>query len=394
MAGINSVENFNQLDPAAKAQLLAAAGGNKELINAIQAKLNTMIGKSSGFIESLPPLIQARIEFLRDLQSQHDEVEEQFLQEKAELEAKYRKLYEPLYAKRSAIVTGQEEIPADQVEEATKGQPAPTEPVPKGIPSFWAGVLRANEVTGERISEKDEAVLEHLTDIRCESLADAAAKADAAPKPAEGEEEEEDEEEEPKGFRLIFSFEKNPFFTNDTLTKTYYMVDEEEPILERAEGTEINWNPGKNPTVKVMKKKAKAGKGRPAGKPLTKTEPCDSFFNFFSPPAVPEDDEQLEEAEMEELQNALEEDYDIGETIRDKLIPHAVSYYTGEAAESDEEDDEDYDEDQEEGDDEDSEGDDEGEEEEEEGDDEAPGGAKLAKAPVDTKEQPAECKQQ
>ncbi len=59
----------------------------------VQAKLNTMIGKSSGFIESLPPLVQARIEFLRDLQQQHDDFEEQFLKERAELEAKYRKLY-------------------------------------------------------------------------------------------------------------------------------------------------------------------------------------------------------------------------------------------------------------------------------------------------------------
>ena len=68
-------------------------------------------------------------------------------------------------------------------------------------------------------------------------------------------------------------------------TKTYYMVDDEDPILERAEGTEIQWKSGKNLTVKIMKKKPKKG-GRGSGKPLTKTEPCESFFNFFSPPKV------------------------------------------------------------------------------------------------------------
>jgi nucleosome assembly protein 1-like 1 len=42
-------------------------------------------------------------------------------------------------------------------------------------------------------------------------------------------------------------------------------------------------------TQKVMKKKPK--KGAKNTKPVTKTEQCDSFFNFFSPPQVPEDDD-------------------------------------------------------------------------------------------------------
>lgn len=34
-------------------------------------------------------------------------------------------------------------------------------------------------------------------------------------------------------------------------TKTYTMIDEDDPILEHAEGTEIKWKQGKNLTVKV-----------------------------------------------------------------------------------------------------------------------------------------------
>ena len=34
-------------------------------------------------------------------------------------------------------------------------------------------------------------------------------------------------------------------------TKTYHMVDANEPVLERAVGTKITWKPGKNITVKV-----------------------------------------------------------------------------------------------------------------------------------------------
>lgn len=30
-------------------------------------------------------------------------------------------------------------------------------------------------------------------------------------------------------------------------------------------------------------------------KPITKTEDCESFFNFFNPPQVPEDDEDIDE---------------------------------------------------------------------------------------------------
>jgi hypothetical protein len=37
--------------------------------------------------------------------------------------------------------------------------------------------------------------------------------------------------------------------------------------------------------VQVMKKKPKKG-AKPDAKPLTKTEPVDSFFNFFNPPQV------------------------------------------------------------------------------------------------------------
>jgi nucleosome assembly protein 1-like 1 len=95
-------------------------------------------------------------------------------------------------------------------------------------------------------------------------------------------------------------------------------------------------------TQKLLKKKPK--KGSKNAKPITKTEECESFFNFFSPPQVPEDDEDIDEdtvmtsfitsiemindnsllvfnsgcffchllEQAEELQNQMEQDYDIG----------------------------------------------------------------------------------
>jgi nucleosome assembly protein 1-like 1 len=41
-----------------------------------------------------------------------------------------------------------------------------------------------------------------------------------------------------------------------------------------------------------MKKKPKKG-GKPDAKPQIKTEKVDSFFNFFSPPEVPGDDDEV-----------------------------------------------------------------------------------------------------
>ena len=64
--------------------------------------------------------------------------------------------------------------------------------------------------------------------------------------------------------------------------------------------------------MQVMKKKAKPGKGKQAGKVLTKVEPVASFFNFFHPPQEPEEDAEMEEEEIEELREALEADFELG----------------------------------------------------------------------------------
>lgn len=69
-----------------------------------------------------------------------------------------------------------------------------------------------------------------------------------------------------------------------------FIVTEIQLVLYR---TEIEWFPGKCLTQKLLKKKPR--KGSKNTKPITKTENCESFFNFFSPPQVPEDDEDIDE---------------------------------------------------------------------------------------------------
>lgn len=56
--------------------------------------------------------------------------------------------------------------------------------------------------------------------------------------------------------------------------------------------------------------------------------PTESFFNFFSPPQPPTDDGESVASDIEER---LELDYQLGEDIKEKLIPRAIDWFTGEA---------------------------------------------------------------
>ncbi|GMI97809.1 NUCLEOSOME/CHROMATIN ASSEMBLY FACTOR GROUP A 02, nucleosome assembly protein 1;2 [Hibiscus trionum] len=339
------------------------------LVNALKNQLLNL--DDDDIMESLSPIVRKRVDELREIQSQHDELEAKFFEERAALEAKYQKLYQPLYAKRYDIVNGVAEVEGTKTEAVAEDQGEDKDAEEKGVPGFWLIAMKNNEVVADEITERDEEALKYLKDIKWCRV------------------------EEPKGFKLEFHFDTNPYFKNTVLTKTYHMIDENEPILEKATATEIEWYPGKCLTQKLLKKKHK--KGSKNAKPITKTEECESFFNFFYPPRVPEDDEILDEDDAEELQNEMEQDYDVGATIRDKIIPHAVSWFTGEAIDGDldlddDDDDEDdglYDDD----DDEEEEDDDEDDEDDEEG---AKTKKKGSKAQWDGQEgeRPAECKQQ
>ncbi|GMQ08290.1 hypothetical protein CsSME_00052083 [Camellia sinensis var. sinensis] len=366
--------------PAAAAAL--SAEDRAGLVNALKNKLQNLAGQQSDVLETLPPKIRKRVDVLRELQSQHDELEAKFFEERAALEAKYQKLYGPLYDKRCEIVNGVVEVEGVTSEATMDLEDDKSTEAEKGVPAFWLNAMKNNEVLAEEISERDEEALKYLKDIKWCRI------------------------DNPKGFRLEFFFDTNPFFKNLVLTKIYHMIDDDEPILEKAIGTEIEWYPGKCLTQKILKRKPK--KGSKNAKPITKTEKCESFFNFFSPPEVPEDEDDIDEDIAEELQNQMEQDYDIGSTIRDKIIPHAVSWFTGEAVEGDDLEDIDDDDDEDDNDDEeDDDEEDEDEDEDEDADEDENKAKLLAKKSSGPKksmralakegqqgERPPECKQQ
>merc|ERR1712142_1195292 len=198
----------------------------------------------------------------------------------------------------------------------------------KGIPEFWLTAMRNVEM----IEEHDEPLLHHLTDVK---LIFTGKKADST------------DDDTEMGFVLEFHFSPNDFFTNTALTKTYRMKSEPDkddpfsfdgPDIFACTGCKIDWKKGKNITQKQVKKKQKH-KGRGQTRIITKMVKTDSFFNFFDPPELPEDEDDLDE----ETEALLAVDFEIGHFFRERLIPKAVPFFTGEAIEEDS-DDEDEDE--------------------------------------------------
>jgi len=314
-----------------------------------QAMTSMMAG---AHVASLPYKVRRRVKALKKLQMEATELEAKFYQEVYALEIKYHKLHSPLYAKRAAITDGNHE-PTDveaefpladtdsededkitELNEDGSKKEEGTEKELKGVPSFWLTIFQTEEMLCEVFGDDDEIIMESLHDI---TLAF--------------------DEADSMGFTLSFHFHPNDFFTNTILTKHYSMKckpDKDDPFgfegpeIYKCEGCKINWKEGKNVTVKQVKKKVKKGKDK--GKIVTKEVKAESFFNFFSPPAIPEDpDADVDD----ETQMYLQQDFQIGHFLRERVVPRAVLFYTGEEQESEEESDEEGDEEEEEVDDDD-----------------------------------------
>ena len=73
---------------------------------------------------------------------------------------------------------------------------------------------------------------------------------------------------------------------------------------------------------------------------VKKTVPTESFFNFFSPPKAPTEEDDDDAAS--DIEERLELDYQLGEDIKEKLIPRAIDWFTGEALAYEELDEEDF----------------------------------------------------
>jgi len=334
----------------------------------------------------LPAATKKRVHALKNIQVECEKLEAKFYEEAHALEMKYADLFQPIYDKRKQIVTAEYEPTKDEIKWVEPGEePTQDEGDEKpeaekdedekmaesilnqlkldenttGIPEFWLTAMKNVELISDMIKESDEAVLKHLTDVRVILTGTKSVESAGVDKDM--------------GFILQFHFNpENEYFSNTVLTKTYQMnsvPDAEDPFsfdgpeIYSCKGCEIDWKKGKDVTKKLVKKKQKQ-KGGSQVRFVTKTVRTDSFFNFFDPPDV-----DIEEELDDETEELLAADFEIGDFFRQRLIPKAVLFFTGEAIDFDDSDDEEYS-DEDEYEDEDEDEDDDKNEDDEEDDDE------------------------
>ena len=279
--------------------------------------------------KQIPRDILRRVKALKNIQLENVKHEIEYYKRIHQLDLEFKKKYDENSERRKRIYLGQYE-PTDPecwwldpnedgcmetMEMENMNIEDQRETANRGIPDFWLTVFKnANETVLNRTVELvDEPILKHLQDVTV-----------TLP-------------EENTGFSLHFHFAQNEFFSNSVLTKEYELrngIDRRDPLdydgpeMLRARGCDIDWKDDMNPGVKITMKKQKL-KGKGGTKTLLKEEKRDTFFNFFQPPPISMDTERADDDD--ELVAQLDTDFDIGLGIKDKLIPKAVLYYTGEA---------------------------------------------------------------
>jgi len=272
----------------------------------------------------LPPVMLGRVNALRNLQLLSIKEETEYYREVHLLDAKFQPKLDEIYQQRTKVIRGEHEpsgaelewLDAVEEEDVEKKVLHPDFPADaKGLPKFWLHTLKnANEeCLSGLIEPHDEPVLEHLSDLTVAWHPNGT------------------------GFTLSFHFDDNCFFTNKVLTKEYFLrdgPDPESPLLYDGpeiigcKGCFIAWKEGMDVTVTNISIGWKEGEtvieGSEAG---PKDIQPGSFFTFFSPPDgdCPEEDDK----------KILSSDYDIGFALKEKIIPRAILYFTGEIHEDD-----------------------------------------------------------
>jgi len=289
-----------------------------------------------------PPVVKQ----LKELDDKYLELEKEYDREVQKLLVKFSALQQPLLEERKQVLL------TSEGDGPTTGTPA--------LSGFWLKAMQHHPNFEDFIQEWDEPVMEFLQDIT---------KAHA------------DEEDSNKGFKLVFHFSENPYFTNLEIEKSYTTKLTNpycgEIDVQEIKCTPIEWKAGKDVTVERVTKKAKGGGAKKAKQKKEQEVPRPSFFRDFfrdlsedmvilpedardQARALADEDPEDDEDDVDDQGYAkalMDVDLETGCALRDNIIPFAVRWYTGEAAPEEDEDDDD-DEDDEEEDDEDDEDDD------------------------------------
>jgi nucleosome assembly protein 1-like 1 len=232
------------------------------------------------FMAKLPETIRNRTKLLLSIDAEVEKITNDNDAKRFAVMKKYYDMSLPLMQRRREIIVGEKDVTEEEVK---IGFPAEHEGVVKlteegatskadgdvvGLPNFWLDALKHHVIVNDMITERDEEVLSLVQDVQFVPLEN--------------------------GFTLLFVFPAdNEFFTESQITKTVLTkkVFGEEAFDTTIESP-ISWRDGKDVTVETITKKQtnKAKKG--AVRYVSKTEPCDSFFNMFKHHDDPEEMEQ------------------------------------------------------------------------------------------------------
>jgi len=269
-------------------------------------------------MSQLPAVVKGRVNALKNLQLNAIKAESEYYKEIKQLDVKFQTKYEEINQQRAKVINGAHEPSGSELEwqSETEDDDAvalalhPDYPKGvKGIPKFWLHVFKnANEeVLMGLLEPHDEEVLSYMTDVTVSPRTD--------------------------GFKLHFHFKENPFFTNQELTKDYTYKEGPDPKsltydgleIAATKGCNIDWKEGKDLTKLTMK----VEKITKTDHDVPETVPADTFFDFFDPPVV---------EDGEDIPASLAADFEVGLSIKEKLIPRAVLYFTGDVSNDDDDD--------------------------------------------------------
>jgi len=275
-------------------------------------------------IGQLPAAVKGRVNALKNLQLNTVKAESEYYKAVNQLNIKFQPKFDEIHQQRAKVINGSHEPSGAEIEwheepEDNEDVEALSDKVKEldlhpdypqgvqGIPKFWLHVLKnVNEdVLMGLIEPHDEEALTYLTDVAVSLRTD--------------------------GFMLQFHFKENPFFTNQVLTKDYTYREgphPERPLaydgpeIVSTEGCRIDWKEGKDLT-KLAYKVEFICKVDDHCTPESIT--ADSFFDFFKPPVVKDGEEFTKDDDA-----ALATDFVVGCSLKGKIIPRAVTYFTGE----------------------------------------------------------------
>lgn len=255
---------------------------------------------SSSLWSNCRPDIQRRINALLNNQVEYFRLRVEFYRQLQNLQYEYNPKFEEILEKRRKIIDNSSDQQISQTIHSNS------------LSNFWLIVLKNLDFYDYTIQSRDELCLKYLHDIRCTVNS--------------------------QDFILEFHFlPSNPYFIETILTKKYsirFQLDESNPYrsydgpeIDQCYGCTITWNLDHNLTIR---KRLKRIRNKITGQIrfVRIEESIKSFFNFFSPPISPVNNfNQL----TDEEQIRLETDIEFGLLLKQRVLPRAILYYTGEA---------------------------------------------------------------